>query len=376
MERTTAQQILRRLESEKDILFALPEQPSTDALCSALACSGVLERRNKQTTIAASNVRLPEDHPLFTEREKVQTALTPSDRLVINVDVARSAVKELSYDVRGDALQIYLTPQHGPLSPKDVSVAHGLPPHTLIVVLDATDLSQLGQLYEENKNFFSSTPIINIDHHSGNTEFGLLNLVDLRASSTAEILSELFSVEEGYAIDERAATQLFAGLIAKTGGLHSPAITPKTLSVASSLLSAGARREEVFQSLSPLRSVAALRLWGRVLARLKTDMQERIYWTYLRREDFTNPEEAHAASPQILEELRRVIQGAEIIVLLSETANGAPMALAWSQPSIRLSDVFSEYQLLRSGGFFRFPIPVRTLSEAEEHLCSVIQRAQ
>ena len=49
-----------------------------------------------------------------------------------------------------------------------------------------------GETYHNNTGFFNKTPIINIDHKSENEQFGNINLIDITASTTAEIIFSLF----------------------------------------------------------------------------------------------------------------------------------------------------------------------------------------
>src|SRR3989338_2639816 len=57
------------------------------------------------------------------------------------------------------------------------------------IIVDCGDLSRIGQV---QKLLTKDKLIINIDHHVTNDYFGHLNLVNLKASSTAEALYELF----------------------------------------------------------------------------------------------------------------------------------------------------------------------------------------
>ncbi|MDP2766655.1 MAG: hypothetical protein Q8O41_04270, partial [Candidatus Methanoperedens sp.] len=50
--------------------------------------------------------------------------------------------------------------------------------YDLIIALDTADLESLGQIYDNDTEFFYKTPIINIDHHSENEEFGQINFIE------------------------------------------------------------------------------------------------------------------------------------------------------------------------------------------------------
>ena len=61
----------------------------------------------------------------------------------------------------------------------------------LIINLDSGDIEYAGLLETLEQNNINPT-IINIDHHPTNTHFGNINLVQPKASSTAEILYYFF----------------------------------------------------------------------------------------------------------------------------------------------------------------------------------------
>lgn len=88
--------------------------------------------------------------------------------------------------------------------------------------------------------------IINIDHHSDNTYFGNINLVDTEASSTAELLYDsikgksidLFK-EEYIDFDIKFLENIYAGILFDTGGFRYQNTNYKTLSTSSELLLRG-----------------------------------------------------------------------------------------------------------------------------------------
>ena len=77
---------------------------------------------------------------------------------------------------------------------------------------------------------------INIDHHISNTGCGDLNIIEPEKSSTCELLYELFDRER---IDEEIAKTLYIGIIHDTGVFKYSNTSPRTLQIASELISYG-----------------------------------------------------------------------------------------------------------------------------------------
>ena len=188
----------------------------------------------------------------------------------------------------------------------------------MIIVLDTPDLESLGKVYDNDTEFFYKIPIINIDHHSNNEEFGQINHIQLTAVATAEILFSLFDSYSRDLIDENIATCLLAGMISKTRSFKTPNVTPNALLSASQLISMGARREEIVNHLYRSRSLNVLKLWGRVLARLSSSMDNKLIWSALTNMDFEKTNSTEKDLADVIDELIINIPQANVIVIIYE----------------------------------------------------------
>ena len=132
----------------------------------------------------------------------------------------------------------------------------------LSIILDTADLSRL-------PGWKPSGLIINVDHHDSNTNFGAVNIVETRSSSTVEILMELFKYWR-IGIDETTARVLYAGIFSETGGFVFRNTNAKTLSHASILADLGASPSDLGQSLMR-QTTNRLHLLGLVLTGIEVD---------------------------------------------------------------------------------------------------------
>src|ERR671929_765825 len=80
---------------------------------------------------------------------------------------------------------------------------------------------------------------IDIDHHHDNTRFGRINLIVADASSTGEVLRDLFR-ELGVELTPDIAEALYIALVTDTGRFQYTNTTPKALRLAAELVEAGA----------------------------------------------------------------------------------------------------------------------------------------
>lgn len=140
--------------------------------------------------------------------------------------------------------------------------------HDLIITLDCSDLKRLGTVYPRES--LTSIPIINIDHHVTNSNFGTVNWIDPFASSTAEMLTELIE-RLNIPFTLPMATCLLNGIVSDTCGFRTPNTTSHTLEAAIKLMAAGASLAEITERIFNKRPLSSMRLWAKVIDRISLD---------------------------------------------------------------------------------------------------------
>ncbi|MFC1647816.1 bifunctional oligoribonuclease/PAP phosphatase NrnA [Patescibacteria group bacterium] len=140
--------------------------------------------------------------------------------------------------------------------------------YDLLIVSDA-GASYMTNYHEKYPDIFKGdVPVINIDHHASNDNFGTINMVDSQAASTTMIIYKFFKFA-GYKLTPQIATALLTGIYNDTGSFMHQNTTPETLKIASDLLQAGGRVVDVSRNLFNTTPVSTLKLWGKVLDNLK-----------------------------------------------------------------------------------------------------------
>src|SRR5438105_5372542 len=158
--------------------------------------------------------------------------------------------------------------------------------------------------------------VLDIDHHHDNTRFGAVNLVVADASSTAEVLRDVFR-ELGVRLTPEIAEPLYIALVTDTGRFQYTNTTPKALRLAAELVEAGADVHRVFQGVYESVEFAKLKLLARALERAQIFEGGRVVVSYLVRTDFTDVGAAEPYSEGIIDYLRAV-EGAWLAVLIRE----------------------------------------------------------
>src|SRR6059036_225324 len=157
---------------------------------------------------------------------------------------------------------------------------------------------------------------IDIDHHHDNTRFGQINLVVADASSTGEVLRDLFR-ELDVELTPEIAEALYIALVTDTGRFQYSNTTPKALRLGAELVEAGADVHRIFQWVYETVQFAKLKLLARALERAQIFEGGRVVVSYLLRTDFTDIGAAEAYSEGIIDYLRAV-EGAIVSVLIRE----------------------------------------------------------
>lgn len=313
------QQILETIKRSTKPLICVPAGAGADGYATALGLALVLEKLEKHPEIVAADGAAPKNIRFLKGHEAVRDRLENIRQFVIELDAAKTKVRELSYEMKDDKLYVYLSPKHGSWEPHDVKTSHSAYRFDLIICVGSPDLESCAHLYTDHPDFFYRTPIINIDHTPSNEHFGHLNVVDVTASACGEVCHDLIEAIEPGLIDEETATAFLTGMIAKTKSFKRPGVTPKTLQTASKLIARGAKRDTIIQHLYRTRSVPTLRLWGRALARLKADEQAKIVWTLLSQQDFLHAGAEEEDLPDVIDELIASSPEAKVVVLLFES---------------------------------------------------------
>ncbi len=181
-------------------------------------------------------------------------------------EVARSLGKETCI-LNDKSLDSYYSfiPDHTPIVP---SIPDGFTPD-LIVITDTGDLALLGRIYQEYRSIFESVVIVNIDHHSTNTEFGTYNLIDLSVSSacelTAEVIEAIIPETQNACFSKTLSSYLMLGVFYDTNCFRNQNTNAKTFAFMSRLLACGACYFTFVKHLYKSRSIAEMRLYGHLL---------------------------------------------------------------------------------------------------------------
>jgi bifunctional oligoribonuclease and PAP phosphatase NrnA len=159
-----------------------------------------------------------------------------------------------------------------------------LPDYDTLCLIDCADRRRLGNFAKDDPSRLDgSIPIVNIDHHITNDRFGVVNIVEPEASSSAEIVAEVLKLWRAE-VTQDIARALLAGIYGDTLGLRTPSTTPHTIRTVADLVERGAELEPVVDQLFRLKPRSTICLWEHALHNV--EWSGPIIWTEMTRDGF------------------------------------------------------------------------------------------
>ena len=183
--------------------------------------------------------------------------------------------------------------------------------YDLFISLDCGSLDRLGNAL---KFFQSAKKTINIDHHISNSLFAEVNHVVADASSTCEVLFDLFEEEK---ITGEVAECLYVGLIHDTGVYKHSNTSQKTLKVAGCLISKGIPFSKLIDETFYARTFMQTQLLGRCLMESSLILDGRVIVSSINHRMLEFYEAGHSDLDGVIDQLR-VTKGTEAAIFLYE----------------------------------------------------------
>ena len=221
------------LKQAKSFLLASHVNPEGDAVACVLAMDSLLRRLGKKILIACEDP--------FPERLSV----LPSKRW--------NQAKDISPDRHFDAL----------------------------LVCDCPTLERIGKTMEFVHPEMS---IFNIDHHMTNHMFGTHNYVQPKAAACGEVVYDIFKYFES-PISKAEATYLYVSISTDTGSFKYSNTNVKSHKIASELIQKGLDIEKINDSLYATYSLHKMKLYSRLMDKVRTEHQGDIAWVGMTRRD-------------------------------------------------------------------------------------------
>lgn len=232
-----------------------------------------------------------------------------------------------------------------------------LPPFDLLLVIDTSAWAQLGEMGDVIRATTAKKAVL--DHHVSADDLGAEFFRDTTAEAAGRVVYEA-AVRLGATITPRIATLLFAAMATDTGWFRFASTSAETYRLAAGLTEAGAVPHRLYRELYENDTVARLRLIGRAMARVQTELEGRLIYTWMTQEDFADSGAIPSDSEDVIN-MTLAVGGAEVAVILVEQASGGFKVSFRSRSDVDCSRVAEQFggggHRAAAGAFLAEPLP-------------------
>ncbi len=213
--------------------------------------------------------------------------------------------------------------------------------------------------------------LINVDHHQSNELYGDINIIDVTAISTTQVLFDAFRAGQ-VKINPKMATALYAGLLDDSHSFLAYKTDARSFTMAAELALAKADTATCGDALFRRHSLAALRLKGMMFQKMQLLLDARLVVHLVTAEMLAMSGAREVDCEAALEESMG-LPHAEIALMLRENRNGTIKGSLRSNSDIdveRIAGIFGGGGHRHAAGF---DLKNRTLQELYEEVVIIIK---
>ncbi len=244
------QQVVEKIKESAKILVTVSDNPSVDALSAALALTMLLDKQEKYATSIFSGETPPAI--AFLEPEKTFDDTTDSLRDFI-IALNKEKADHLRYKVEGDSVKIFITPYKTTIDQSDLEFSQGDYNVELVIALGVDNQDHLDGALENHGQILHDAAIITMTAGEQSSDLGGIDWHDSNSSSLSEMVAGLAEAlkedKKKTLLDAPIATALLTGIVAETDRFSNEHTTSKAMTVAATLMSAGADQQLIANEL-------------------------------------------------------------------------------------------------------------------------------
>lgn len=371
MSKSTKEQVDQIFGQSKRFLIALPMNPSTDAICSALVLRDLFSSKEQTCDVVSHNFSAPQKLSFLQTISEINSSLEPQKKYHVEIDTASSPVNDISYQTKDNKLIIQLTPKAKKINLDDIKIQEQSSAYDVIITIGVAELPELGAIYQDHIELFEQTPIVNIDSRPENSHFGHINWVPLEISSVSELVHQEFF--NGKKPSKNLATKLLTGIMDATHSFRTKTMNAKTMLSVSELMQAGANHEEIVNKLYRTKTVGNLRLWGFILDRLRQEATNELVWSIIPQSIF---KETGTTEQQVFELMNEVLSHspqAKTIALFVEKPNSSVDVFVKTLPPINAKELIKNWNPSGSERFAQTNLQGGKLTDIEEQVIRLMK---
>ena len=208
----------------------------------------------------------------------------------------------------------------------------------LFIALDCADLDRLGIFQDA---FQKAKLSWNIDHHISNTNYGHHNYVNANASSTSEIVFDIYEASK-VKMNTQMAKAIYTGIVYDTSAFKHSNTSSKTLRVASRLLEYPFDFSSIIQQMFYERPLSSIQLQGLAINNIKTYLNNKLVTSSLSLKEINLYNRDGKGTEGIVNILKN-IKGSKVAVFLYEKSKTEIKLSLRSEDSYDVCSIAKEF---------------------------------
>lgn len=362
----SANEAIPLLDKSKEILLIIPPNPTDDVLASAFALHKYIGKHDDKRSYFFHKQTIPNRLSFLEKPEKFIDSLNGSRDFVLLFKTKHNKILNIHSENREEHFEVRLTPEKGSIDPRDFSFMPSDFKYDLLITFGTPSLESLKEIYHENTDLFFEVPKINIDNKSSNENYGQANVIDVTASSIAEICTGFILEHDETKFDKEIAQSLLTGIISATESFQMATTTPRAMITAARLMKYKANQSTVIRYLYKTKSFSFLKLWGRVMAHLEWDAETKMAWALINTKDFKDSGADYEDIPYILEEIQKNFFEGQIFGIFYNEKSGETAAQVYFADNSKAKQIAKEYDEEIGGNLVKINFDNKKLEVAEK----------
>lgn len=209
--------------------------------------------------------------------------------------------------------------------------------YDLVITLDVASLDRLANhqiLFDKAKN------TINIDHHKTNNGFADINIINPSASSTGEVLLEIYN-EQNWDISLETATGLYTAILTDTGGFRYENTSEKVFLSVAQLVKIGINPNEIYKNCYEKKSKDFVMFQNSCVNKAEFLFNDKVAYTTVYKKDLEKYQAKDDFTEGLVETLR-AIDSTEIAFIAKEI-DSKSTKISMRSKTVDVAGICAEY---------------------------------
>ena len=246
MEQSAKQQLIERINTTNNILVTVSNNPTVDQLSAAIGLTLFLNKIGKHATAVFSG-EVPNTLEFLKPENTIETNTNSLRDFIIALD--KSKADKLRYKVEDKVVKIFITPYKTSLGPNDLIFSEGDFNVDVVIALGVKKREDLDTAITAHGRILHDATVFSVVAEQDNNNLGAVNWHEPTSSSLCELVTDLADAIKPNTFDAQIATALLTGIVAETNRFSNAKTTPKSMSLSSKLMAAGANQQLIVSKI-------------------------------------------------------------------------------------------------------------------------------